>query len=100
MHDPCGPRNRTNILVLCVNVKNVIPQKSGNVRSHSSNSIENATPLWSIQSRKCHPIPRETRLIRPNRRACLLIRSNPPGTYGELTIGAEFFTEVCTGHLW
>jgi len=26
------------------------PQKSENVRPHSSNSIENATPLWSIQS--------------------------------------------------
>ena len=40
-----GHRNSTNILVLCVNVKNVIPQKSENVRSHSNNSIENATPL-------------------------------------------------------
>ena len=35
-----------------------LPQKSDNVRPHSSNSIENATPLWSIQSWKCDPIHR------------------------------------------
>ena len=38
----------TNILVrlLTVNVKNFfLPQKSENVRRHSSDSIENATPL-------------------------------------------------------
>ena len=34
------------------------PKKSENVRPHSSNSIENATPLQSIQSWKCDPIQR------------------------------------------
>ena len=33
-------------------------KKSENVRPHSSNSIENATPLKSIQSWKCDPIQR------------------------------------------
>ena len=32
------------------------PQKSGNVRPHSSNSIENANPLESILYWKCDPI--------------------------------------------
>ena len=47
----------TNILVrlLTVNVKNYLTPKSENVRPHSSNSIESATPLLSIQSRKCDP---------------------------------------------
>ena len=35
-----------------------LPQKSENVRPHSSYSIENATPLYSIQTWKCDPIQR------------------------------------------
>ena len=37
----------TNILVrlLTVNMNNSLPQKSENVRPHSNNSVENATPL-------------------------------------------------------
>ena len=31
-------------------------QKSESVRPHSSNYIENATPLKSLQSWKCYPI--------------------------------------------
>ena len=36
-----------NILVrlLTVNMKNVLPRESENVRPHSNNSVENATPL-------------------------------------------------------
>ena len=34
------------------------PKKSENVRPHSSNSIENATPLQSIQLWKCDPFQR------------------------------------------
>ena len=33
-----------------------LPQKSENLRPHSSNSIENVTPLLSLQSWKCDPI--------------------------------------------
>ena len=38
----------------------LLPQNSENVRPHSSNSIENATPLSSNQSWKCDPIQRHT----------------------------------------
>ena len=42
-----------------VNMRNrLTPKKSENVRPHSSNSIENATPLQSLQSRRCDPIQR------------------------------------------
>ena len=35
-----------------------LPQKSENLQPHSSNSIKNATPLYSLQSWKCNPIQR------------------------------------------
>ena len=33
------------VRLLTVNMKNVLPQESENVRPHSNNSVENATPL-------------------------------------------------------
>ena len=43
----------TNILVRLLTV-----EKSENVLPYSSNSVENATPLYLIQSRKCDSIQR------------------------------------------
>ena len=43
----------TNILVRLLTV-----EKSENVRPYSSNSVENATPLYLIQSWKCDSIQR------------------------------------------
>ena len=37
-------------------LKPYLPQKSENLRPHSSNSIKNVPPLWSLQSWKCDPI--------------------------------------------
>ena len=48
-----------------------LPQKSENLRPHSSNSIENATPLLSLQSWKCDPIQGHI----PNS----LLYESPPG---------------------
>ena len=45
------------VCLLTVNMKKVLtPEKSENVRPHSSYSIENVAPLKSIQSLKCDPI--------------------------------------------
>ena len=57
------------------NVELSYPKKSENVRPHSNNSIEDTTPLWSIQTHTTlHRTKGEPKVKRLKRLTCNFVR--------------------------